>query len=376
MLQLAEGVALQFQHRFGVRQRLGLAAKLVERDVRRDREHPGAQMAPVLEPVVRTQSAQERLLPCIFGPLAEEPAQVAEHLVAVRDVETLERRNLLRHDSHHLGNVAGCRVVRCAVVGHVEWVEFVRVARMPAAGEIAHGGSPWQEAAGGGAVMARQIARLNGQCEFFTALGDDEIGRRSERRLAELGVDVHAVRFGESRRGWVHVDDAGERTITTLGAKLLPRGPLPLRGYDAVFFVSGEVEALQSARAARFLAATARELTTLKAAGVKLDLLTASARDPGEQVGTAFADTGLDVDTVVLTEGPAGGTANGEPYHAAPLPGPVVDTYGAGDSFGAALCFALGRGDDLHAALDLATRAGAAVVTGAGPYATQLVLPA
>ena len=155
---------------------------------------------------------------------------------------------------------------------------------MPAAGEIAHGGAPWQEAAGGGAVMARQIARLAGQCEFFTALGDDELGRRSERRLAELGVDVHAVRFGESRRGWVHVDGAGERTITTLGAKLLPRGPLPLRGYDAVFFVSGEVEALQSARAARFLAATARELPTLQAAGVKLDLLTASATDPGEQI--------------------------------------------------------------------------------------------
>ena len=80
------------------------------------------------------------------------------------------------------------------------------------------------------------------------------------------------------------------------------------------------------------------------------------------------------MDTVVLTEGPAGGTANGEPYHAAPLPGPVVDTYGAGDSFGAALCFALGRGDELHSALDLATRAGAAVVTGAGPYSTQLAL--
>jgi ribokinase len=260
--------------------------------------------------------------------------------------------------------------VRCAVVGHVEWVEFVRVPRMPAAGEIAHGGASWQEAAGGGAVMARQIARLNGQCEFFTALGDDDLGRRSQRRLAELGVDVHAVRFGESRRGWVHIDDAGERTITTLGAKLLPRGPLPLKGYDAVFFVSGEVEALQSARTARFLAATARELPTLKAAEVRLDLLTASARDPGERI-----DDKLEVATVVLTEGPAGGTANGERYAAAPLPGPVVDTYGAGDSFGAALCFALARGDDLHAALDLASRAGAAVVTGAGPYATQLALP-
>jgi ribokinase len=218
--------------------------------------------------------------------------------------------------------------------------------------------------------MARQIARLAGRCEFFTALGDDELGHRSEQRLAELGVDVHAVRFGESRRAWVHVDDRGERTITTLGAKLLPRGPLPLKGYDSVFFVSGEVEALQSARAARFLAATARELPTIQAAGVRLDLLTGSARDPGEQF-----DDSLDVGTVVRTEGQEGGTANGERFAAAPLPGPVVDTYGAGDSFGATLCFALARGDELHAALELATRAGAAVVMGAGPYATQLALP-
>ena len=218
--------------------------------------------------------------------------------------------------------------------------------------------------------MARQIALLAGRCEFFTALGDDDIGRRTEQRLAELGVDVHAVRFGESRRGWVHVDDNGERTITTLGAKLLPRGPLPLAGYDAVFFVSGEVEALRSARAARFLAATARDLPTVKAAGVELDLLTASATDPGERVDDFAA-----AKTVVLTEGRSGGTANGERYAAAEPPGPVVDAYGAGDSFGAALCFALGRGDDLKDALALAARAGAAVVTGAGPYSTQLALP-
>ena len=77
----------------------------------------------------------------------------------------------------------------------------------------------------------------------------------------------------------------------------------------------------------------------------------------------------------MLTEGRAGGTANGERYAAAEPPGPVVDAYGAGDSFGAALCFALARGDALKDALALAARAGAAVVTGAGPYSTQLALP-
>ena len=70
----------------------------------------------------------------------------------------------------------------------------------------------------------------------------------------------------------------------------------------------------------------------------------------------------------------AGGTANGERYAAMALPGPVADTYGAGDSFAAALCFALARGDDLSDALALAAHAGASVVTGDGPYTGQVSL--
>src|SRR4051812_36281054 len=251
------------------------------------------------------------------------------------------------------GNGAGGRAVRCAVVGHVEWVEFARVPEVPTPGSIVHASERWSEPAGGGAVVARQLARLAGRCEFFTALGDDELGHESARRLAALGIDVHAVHKGETRRAWTHVDGDGERTITVLGDKLLPDGPLPLAGYDAVFFVSGSVDALRAARAARFLAATPRELPTLVAAAVPLDLLVGSATDPGE-----LYEEGLDVAHVVRTEGAAGGTVNGDRYEAASVDAPIVDAYGAGDSFGAALCFALARGDALDDALALAARAG------------------
>jgi ribokinase len=137
--------------------------------------------------------------------------------------------------------------------------------------------------------------------------------------------------------------------------------------YNAVFFVAGEPEALRTARAARFLAATPRELPTLLDSGVRLDLLVGSGTDPGERY-----DGGLDVSLVVLTEGALGGVADGQRFEPAPVPGPVADTYGAGDSFAAALCFALARGDELDDALALATRAGAAVITGKGPFAAQL----
>jgi len=259
--------------------------------------------------------------------------------------------------------------VRCAVVGHVEWVEFARVARVPAAGEIVHATETWSEPAGGGAVIARQLARLAGRCELYTVLGADALGLAAEQRLAELGVDVHAPRVGLSRRAWTYVDGAGERTITVLGEKLAPEGPLPLHGYDAVFFVSGGPEAVRSAREAPFLAATMRQQPTLHEAAVPIDLIVGSLHDERE----AYDGT-LDAALVVQTDGSNGGLANGERFEAASIDGPIEDTYGAGDSFAAALCFALARGDELDAALDLAVRAGAAVIRGRGPYAAQLGL--
>ena len=40
--------------------------------------------------------------------------------------------------------------MRVAVVGHVEWVEFARVERVPVAGEIVHALDAWEEPGGGG----------------------------------------------------------------------------------------------------------------------------------------------------------------------------------------------------------------------------------
>jgi len=60
-------------------------------------------------------------------------------------------------------------------------------------------------------------------------------------------------------------------------------------------------------------------------------------------------------------------------WKAAPLPGPPVDTYGAGDCFAAGLTYGLGDGRSPSDALALAARCGAACVTGRGAYSAQLV---
>jgi ribokinase len=54
------------------------------------------------------------------------------------------------------------------------------------------------------------------------------------------------------------------------------------------------------------------------------------------------------------------------------VPGAVVDTYGAGDSFAAGLTFGLGEGMGVEPALELAARCGAWCISGRGPYGNQL----
>ena len=83
--------------------------------------------------------------------------------------------------------------MRVAVVGHVEWVSFGVLDRVPRAGEIVNTIENWDEPAGGGAVAAVQLAKLAGACDLFTAFGHDEIGERSERELSALGISVHAA---------------------------------------------------------------------------------------------------------------------------------------------------------------------------------------
>jgi ribokinase len=271
--------------------------------------------------------------------------------------------------------------MRVAVVGHVEWVEFARVDRVPRPGEIVHALETWEEPAGGGAVAAAQLARLAGSCLFFTALGADELGRRARSELTRLGIAVRAIPDAEpTRRAFTYVDDVGERTITVLGEKLRPRGGdsrLPWRelaGLDAVYFVSGDEEALHHARLARVLVATARELPTLRAAGVQLDVLVGSGEDEGELYHPGELEPAPQ--TVVTTAGALGGWVQpGGPFRPAPVPGTVVDAYGCGDCFAAGLTFALARGDDMDDAIAFAARCGAAVMTGRGPYAAQLAEP-
>lgn len=263
-----------------------------------------------------------------------------------------------------------------AVVGHVEWAEAVRVDRLPQAGEIAHGEPAWSVPAGGGGVTAVLLGRLAGEVDLFTALGDDELGRRAHDALEQLGVRVHAAwRDHPQRRALVHLDGGGERAITVVGPRAGPAGDddLPwdlLEGAGAAYVTAGDPAAVANARRAGALVATARALGSLRGTGVLVDALVASATDPGERYDAGDLDP--EPTCVLRTEAAAGGSWQGPGgagrWEAVQPPGPLVDSFGCGDAFAAGVTHGLAAGLDIAAAAQEGARAGAACAARSGPY--------
>jgi len=269
------------------------------------------------------------------------------------------------------------------VVGHTEWVDFAVCDRLPAPGEILHARGAFSAAAGGGAVAAVQLRKLAGEAFFLTALGDDAAGGWARDDLLErdLVLEAASPAGAAQRRVFTFLTNDHERTITVLGERLVPerdRDALAWERCDraeAVYFTGGDAGALRAAREARVLVATPRAREAIRAAGVRLDVLVASASDPGEAV-EAFDPPPR---YVVLTAGAGGGRWTGRDgttgqWDAAALPGPALDAYGCGDSFAAGLAYGLGTGMSLPDALGLAARCGAHCLAGRGPYGAQLAL--
>jgi ribokinase len=274
------------------------------------------------------------------------------------------------------------RRAKVAVVGHIEWVQFARVAHVPLAGEVVHAHDAFEEPAGGGGVASVQLARLAGESVLVTALGEDEQGRRSVARLRELGVEVRASwRAEPTRRAVTLVDDARERTITTIGRRLEPLGVDAeagwdtLAGLDAVYFTAGNLDALRAARrATRVLVASPRAVHAL-GHGVQLDALVLSAHDEVERREAELAEG--EAALLVLTDGARGGSYRARSgaagtWAAAAPPGEPVDSYGCGDSFAAGLTYGLGAGLSVSESIALGARCGATCLTGSGPYERQL----
>lgn len=267
--------------------------------------------------------------------------------------------------------------MRAMVVGHTEWIHFLKVDRPPIPGSISLASSWWEEAAGGGGVAAAELARLCGSCVLLSAVGSDRVGSGIAAALAPLGVTLRAaIRDEPHRRGITLLDPSGERTIIVQGDAQSARASddLSLGDPEVVYFCKGDAELLVSARKARVLVATARVLPVLQRASVQLDALVHSASDASERYTPG--DLNPEPLLVATTEGAAGGrwrTSDGRHgrWVATQPPDPIRDTYGAGDSFAAGLAFALACGRPVEEALAFAASRGAEALGRSGAHGHQ-----
>lgn len=254
-------------------------------------------------------------------------------------------------------------MLRLAVIGHVEWVTFARAPFVPGPGEIVHLADPFDQPGGGGAVSAVALARMGADVTFYTAL---EEGGPAQAVLEAHGVWVAAApRSRPQTRVLALVDPAGERTLLVVGQNEAATADdaLPwddLAGCDGCYFTGYDPRTLVLARRARVLAVTARRFEALVESGVRADVLVGSGRDRGERFD--LDRLAARPDHVVVTDGARGGTG----YAAAPVPGPVVDSYGAGDTFVAGVLFGLASGWELPRALAFAAERAAEALTWPG----------
>jgi ribokinase len=258
-------------------------------------------------------------------------------------------------------------VTRVAVVGHIEWVDFVPIDRFPAAGSVVHATDSFARAGGGGGVVASVFAEMGASVDFFVALGRDAQGEAAVAQLSERGVRMHvAWRSSEpTRRAVTLLEPGGERTIITIGRRLQPvaSDALPwelLREADGVYVTAGDAGALKLARQAGVVVASPRARGALENEDVTIDALVFSANDLDE---SAWAERVLSrCRLLVATEGRAGGRWWGEEsgrWSPAPVPGEPQDSYGCGDSFAAGFTYGLAGGGSVAEAAAVGAEAGA-----------------
>lgn len=266
--------------------------------------------------------------------------------------------------------------LKLAVIGHVEWVTFLKVDQLPLAGQISHAKDSFVEAAGGAAVAAVQMARLiNGPVDLITSLGKDTYGEKCYERLTELGLNVKAAwREKPTRKGISFISKDGERTITVIGERLQPIASdnLPwgdMNKYDGIFLTATDKEGIRFAREAKFLSATPRiGESTLKNSKVKLNALIGSGLDLGEKINHKELIPKPDI--YIETRGKLGGTIfpNNQHYKSITPTSKEIDTYGCGDSFAGGVTAALSANLNLNQAIEIGAYCGAECSTHYGPY--------
>ena len=263
-----------------------------------------------------------------------------------------------------------------AVVGHVEWITFLKVDQLPKPGVISHSEKSLEYPAGGGAIIAKKLSELtSNQIHFFTALGNDDYGDKCFKILSNMGIKLHiAWREKPTRRGFSLIDSQGERAITVIGERLAPKHKDNLqwnilKKMDGIFITASDSEIFKMARSASILCTTPRVgLDTINKSNVLLDGLIGSNLDPGEVF--SFSELFVKPKYTIKTEGENGGIIfPGGRYKALKNNKRKIDSYGCGDSFAAGILYGFASKWNIDKSLNLAKILGRESSECFGPYA-------
>ncbi|MCR8549553.1 ribokinase [Salipiger sp. P9] len=253
---------------------------------------------------------------------------------------------------------------------------------LPAPGETLAASSLIRGLGGKGANMSVAAARAAARVVHLGAVGAD--GRWAVRRLMEYGVDTRHIAEVEEPTGHaiILLDAQGENSIVihhganhAIPEDLLGRALSEAETGDLLLMQNETLLQPEAARMARELglrvayAAAPFEAEAARAVLGLSDILVLNAIEMAQlQAASGLDLAGMGVETVIVTEGARGGrlhlAANGWQAERFETPKVTpVDTTGAGDTFTGYLLAGLDRGMPLRQAVDLASRAGALMVT-------------
>ena len=244
-----------------------------------------------------------------------------------------------------------------AVVGHVEWMNFLKVDQLPKPGVISHSEKSIEYPAGGGSVIAKTLSELtNNQVHFFTSLGNDYYGEQSFKILSNYGIRLHvAWRDKPTRKGFSLIDSNGERSITVIGERLAPsyKDKLDWNLFEKMDGI--------------FITASDSGINIINKSNVFLDGLIGSNLDPGEVF--SLSDISIKPKLIIKTEGENGGILYpGGRYEALINAKQKIDSYGCGDAFAAGILYGLSSKWSIDKILSLAKLLGRDASECFGPY--------
>ena len=297
---------------------------------------------------------------------------------------------------------------KIVVVGSTNMDMVVKTSHIPAHGETVLGGAFLMNPGGKGANQAVAVARLGGNVQFVSKIGNDVFGKQSFQLFQAEGINTSCILSDESLPSGVAlitVDAAGENSIVVAAganANLLPADierALGEIGTAGIILLQLEIPLATVQYVAEYAASNGIRVILNPAPAAVLpsqllshiDVITPNVTEASMISGIKVSDVEtakqaakrireLGVDTVVITMGPAGALVlEGAVFTHVPAPKvQPVDTTAAGDTFNGALAVALSEQKSLPDAVRFACEAAAVSVTRLGaqssiPYRNELV---